>query len=53
MDDGEVKKLMMETVRVLHAAMGEKDVFVDECRALTEADGHLVGLVVGVVEKES
>jgi hypothetical protein len=40
-----VKGLMVETVRVLHAAMGEKEVFVDECRALTEADGRLVGLL--------
>jgi tRNA nucleotidyltransferase (CCA-adding enzyme) len=52
-DDGEVKGLMVETVRVLHAAMGEKEVFVDECRALTEADGRLVGLLGVVMDSGS
>ena len=52
-DDGEVKELMVETVRVLHAAMGKKEVFVDECKGLTEADGRLAGLLAGVMERES
>jgi len=50
LDDGVVREVMVETVRVLHAAMGEKEVFVDECRALIEADGRLVGLLGGMVE---
>lgn len=41
----EVKKGMVETVRVLHAAMGEQELFVDECRTLLEADGKLEGLL--------
>ena len=45
----DVKELMVGTVRVLHAAMGKKEVFVDECRALTEADGRLAGLLEGVI----
>jgi hypothetical protein len=49
----DVKELMVETVRVLHAAMGKKEVFVDECKGLTEADGRLAGLLAGVMERES
>jgi tRNA nucleotidyltransferase (CCA-adding enzyme) len=41
----EVKESMVETVRVLHASMGEKESFIDECRQLLEADGNLVGLL--------
>lgn len=41
----EVKKCMVETVRVLHAAMGEKESFVGECSKLLEADEQLVGLL--------
>jgi hypothetical protein len=41
----EVKKGMVETVRVLHAATGEQELFVDECRTLLEADGKLEGLL--------
>jgi tRNA nucleotidyltransferase (CCA-adding enzyme) len=41
----EVKKCMIETVRVLHAAMGEKESFFAECRQLLEADETLVGLL--------
>jgi hypothetical protein len=40
-----VKECMVETVRVLYAAMGEKESFVDECRTLLEADGKLEGLL--------
>ena len=52
-DDGVVKELMVETVRVLHAALGEKEVFVDECKDLIEADGRLAGLLTGVMESRS
>jgi tRNA nucleotidyltransferase (CCA-adding enzyme) len=48
-DDGAVKELMVETVRILHAAMGENQVFVDECKALVEADGRLAGLLTRVM----
>lgn len=41
----EVKECMVETVRVLHAAMGEKESFVDECKQLLGADEKLVGLL--------
>ena len=41
----EVRECMVETVRVLHAAMGEKESFVDECKQLLEADEKLVGLL--------
>ena len=41
----EVKKCMVESVRILHAAMGEKESFVDECKQLLEADEKLVGLL--------
>jgi len=41
----EVKDCMVETVRVLHAAMGEKESFVGECRLWVEADEKLVGLL--------
>ena len=50
-NDGVVKELMVDTVGVLHAAMGEMEVCVDECRALIKADGRLGGLLGGVVEK--
>ena len=51
LNDGVVKELMVDTVGVLHAAMGEMEVYVDECRALIKADGRLGGLLGGVVEK--
>ena len=41
----EVKNCMVETVRVLHAAMGEKESFVGECGQLLEADDNLIGLL--------
>lgn len=41
----EVKKCMVETVHVLHAAMGEQKSFVDECGQLLAADENLVGLL--------
>jgi tRNA nucleotidyltransferase (CCA-adding enzyme) len=44
-DDVGVKECMVETVRVLHAAMGEKESFVGECRLWLEADEKLVGLL--------
>lgn len=49
-DDAKVEEAMVETVRVLHAAMGEKEWFVGECKQLLEADGKLEGLL-GWVEK--
>ena len=52
-NDGDVKELMVETVRVLHAAMGKKESFVDECRLLVGADGRLAGLLECVTESES
>jgi tRNA nucleotidyltransferase (CCA-adding enzyme) len=44
-DLAEVKACMVETVRVLHASMGEQESFVDECRQLLEADENLVELL--------
>ena len=49
----EVKECMVETVRVLHAAMGEKEEFVEECRLLIEADGRLAGFLGELTEKGS
>ena len=52
-DGRAVKELMVETLRILHAAMGEKEEFVEECRLLIEADGRLAGFLGELTEKGS